>query len=525
MPRLVSVQILCGVKVLRDWNVIAVDESWTLRRVFEGLANGMEGLDEGDSWTLDAALFSSPLVCKVGTSRKGDFQRILLSLAVGDALEFGKYFRFILQGGGEGSGLGSVVKGSGRGPTLDAFAIMLSAAADVHLPPLNTVATKNNLLLLKNDFVKYLQEKKLGWSADTVELHGTPFVRKMGEVLWHIDGQHAKLKAQQAPIPECFLQFSGYNDPVSRKQKPQRLDRAKLETLADDLFDILQQQWMSTYRWQEMKKDIATLADSLQKYAKYLKHQSQVVSTNHKHQESVRDLATSTAPQLLPLKPAVKVTDAAKFERLIQELTSRDKYEPVLLNEMLPSDKRECYRYIESLRQGLPLRAMLYTHSSGNNVGNTHFIWRVPDEQPENEVLAHSASVILQVQEQIPHFHTRAMRSRFIQVFGLVTGVKPAILREMYRQLTGDNSSAHDEEEAQINGRVRLAIDMEDPDVIIDLRAHNQGQPSRYDVFWDACRTYIEDTAGVSVDDRRHDHICHLAAAMSVSDLRKQVCT
>ena len=220
----------------------------------------------------------------------------------------------------------------------------------------------------------------------------------------------------------------------------------------------------------------------------------------------------------------MKVTNAAKFERLIQELTSKDEYEPLLLNEILPSDKRERYQYLESLRQGLPHRAMLYTHSSQNNLGNTHFIWRVPDEQPENEVLARSTSVTLQVQERIPHFHTRAVRFRFIQVFGLVTGAKPAILREIYRQLTGDSSSARDEAEAQIDERVRTAIDMEDPDVIIDLRALNHGHSSRYDVFWDTCCTYIENTAGVAVDDRRHDHVTHLAAAMSVSDLRKQVC-
>ena len=72
-----------------------------------------------------------PLVCKVGTSKNGDFQRILLSLAVGDALEFGKYFRFILQGSGDGSG--ASLTGASR-PALDAFAVMRRAAAEVHYP-------------------------------------------------------------------------------------------------------------------------------------------------------------------------------------------------------------------------------------------------------------------------------------------------------------------------------------------------------------------------------------------------------
>lgn len=43
----------------------------------------------------------------------------------------------------------------------------------------------------------------------------------------------------------------------------------------------------------------------------------------------------------------------------------------------------------------------------------------------------------------------------------------------MYRQLAHDSSSAHDKQEADIDERVQSAIDMEDPDVIIDLRAHN----------------------------------------------------
>ena len=71
--------------------------------MLEIVADGTDGCDKGDSWTLDTTLRGLPLVCKVGLSRKGDFQRILLSLTVDDVLEFGKYSRFILQGGGEGN--------------------------------------------------------------------------------------------------------------------------------------------------------------------------------------------------------------------------------------------------------------------------------------------------------------------------------------------------------------------------------------------------------------------------------------
>ena len=87
-------QLLHGIKVFQDWNIISVDGSWTLRHVLENIIDCTDGRYERDSWTLDTALRSLPLVCKVG-----------LSLTVDNALEFGEYFRFIQQGGGEGSGV------------------------------------------------------------------------------------------------------------------------------------------------------------------------------------------------------------------------------------------------------------------------------------------------------------------------------------------------------------------------------------------------------------------------------------
>ena len=94
MLNLIFLQLLLGIKVLWDWNINSVDGLWTLRHVLKNVADGTDGRYEGDSWTLDIALRRLPLVCKVG-----------LSLTVENALEFGKYFQFILQGGGEGSGV------------------------------------------------------------------------------------------------------------------------------------------------------------------------------------------------------------------------------------------------------------------------------------------------------------------------------------------------------------------------------------------------------------------------------------
>ena len=81
MLKLIFLQLLHGIKVLRDWNIISVDGSWTLRHVLENVVDDTDGRYEKDSWMLDTALRGLPLVCKVG-----------LSLTVDYALKFGEYF-------------------------------------------------------------------------------------------------------------------------------------------------------------------------------------------------------------------------------------------------------------------------------------------------------------------------------------------------------------------------------------------------------------------------------------------------
>ena len=123
----------------------------------------------------------------------------------------------------------------------------------------------------------------------------------------------------------------------------------------------------------------------------------------------------------------------------------------------------------------------------------------------------------------MPQFHSRAMRQSFVHLFGRVANVQPAYLRKIYRQLTEDTSASSSENEKGIDERVRQALDLEDPKVVVDLRQHNKGHPSKYEPFWETCERYILNSIELAVDDRRHDCIAHLAIALSVSDLLSEV--
>ena len=81
-------------------------------------------------------------------------------------------------------------------------------------------------------------------------------------------------------------------------------------------------------------------------------------------------------------------------------------------------------------------------------------------------------------------------------------------------------------DEFEIDARVRLAFDLNDPKLITNLRHFNKGQISIYDPFWDEAKKFLENTAQdfiIAIDEKRHDPIVHLACAISVKDLRNQI--
>ena len=118
-------------------------------------------------------------------------------------------------------------------------------------------------------------------------------------------------------------------------------------------------------------------------------------------------------------------------------------------------------------------------YSTGNNCGNSYFVWPVPDSCLD-QVLANSQVIIEDIKQSLPTYHTRAMRSEFIQKFGRITSaVKPAILRYFYKDLTGDSSSSETLSQEEIDEIVMQAIKMEDADIVLDLRHLNSGRKSQ----------------------------------------------
>ena len=46
------------------------------------------------------------------------------------------------------------------------------------------------------------------------------------------------------------------------------------------------------------------------------------------------------------------------------------------------------------------------------------------------------------------------------------------------------------------------------------MRALNSNNRNQYDIIWEECQQYLEETVSTPVDDRRRGHVTHLAQAI-----------
>ena len=87
----------------------------------------------------------------------------------------------------------------------------------------------------------------------------------------------------------------------------------------------------------------------------------------------------------------------------------------------------------------------------------------------------------------------------------------------------GDNSAAATASQEEVDARVSTFFDLEEPELVFDLRNLYSGRASMFDMFWAKAKEFLEEDVGTAVDDQRHSEVVHLAKAISVRDLREQV--
>ena len=122
---------------------------------------------------------------------------------------------------------------------------------------------------------------------------------------------------------------------------------------------------------------------------------------------------------------------------LYDQLNASGDHEFHHVEKYCPIDPSLKYSLMKTIKSnGFPFSTALLTYMHGNNVGNLSFLWKVHSN--DESAFSHSQSVIEHVKEYIPTYHTRTMRKEMFQRFGrLTSSVKPAVMRFIYRSLTG----------------------------------------------------------------------------------------
>ena len=297
---------------------------------------------------------------------------------------------------------------------------------------------RTNKQKLWNDVIKFLEENNCKWKSAEVQSSGCSLVQALTDALWIIDGQRHVFGRQGYPIPAIFDTFVNYNRPElhkHRKRERGNMSSSVLKSLSAHLFTCLQGVYWSRDCWVSLKPNVEQLTRSLDTYSNYLQRSCKRVMSNQSSPSPIREISDHISFQFLPINLLTPVPEGIK--ELCQKLEHLPNLESISVEQFAPSNAKEKYQYLQTLKSnGLPFPTALLTYAHGNNVGNFNFIWKV--QSTSESSFSECQSVIETVKKNIPIYHTRAMRKELFSLFGrLTSSVKPAVMRHIYRTLTG----------------------------------------------------------------------------------------
>ena len=415
-------------------------------------------------------------------------------------------------------------------PHRSAFDILMNAQRSLCQPKLPSKITRERMTkkeVLFNDVVDFLQSQELSWpGTDVAEGAGKKFVSSLVDCLWYLDGRKHVLEKQGCKFPDFMLSFEGYNKPEAskhRKRSTENMCSSVLRAHSQSLYSCLQNVYWSRPKFAKLKPSIEQLAASIAQYSDFLASQNKRMKEVHSLPVPVRELSNSLSVSIIKKSGLCYPC----YDNVFQTMKNLEFYQHICLTDFCPEDHRERYKFILNLKNGFNISVVSLTYSPGNNRGNMNFIWKYDDNDPIENVFERSMHVVKVIKPLLPQYHTRAMKRSLFSKFGrIIKGIKPAILRAFYHEISGDCSASSNFVEAEIDERVQLVLDMEpeDPNTVIDLRSLNSSAGrSKYDIFWEHAACIINDSIGVAVDDRRHGQVVHLAQYISVRDFQEQV--
>ena len=236
-----------------------------------------------------------------------------------------------------------------------------------------------------------------------------------------------------------------------------------------------------------LKAEVELLAKALAKYADCLCVKKARMTSLHASIVPARTFGNGLTVEYISSRLMV-LTELDAFSAAV---SSAGVNVAVDIDSLLPSDRRQRYDRIQLLKQGMSSPAVLATYAPGGNVGSLHWLWQT-DSTEISSALQSCQSIIESLKADMLEYHTHAMRRAMFDKFGLVNkNVKKSVLRHFYCDLTGDRATSPSISEKEVDERLSALFELEEPDLIYDLRDVNPGnQSNRYSVFWSKARVF-----------------------------------
>jgi hypothetical protein len=185
--------------------------------------------------------------------------------------------------------------------------------------------------------------------------------------------------------------------------------------------------------WIELKSYFNSLLISLSSYAEYLVQKNKRMNIDHQSLTPVRQVSENI--HLKFLASASQLSPSSSLKLIEEHLCQLQLYEVYRMTDLLPSDRVQRHRVVNSLiTTGLSFPCIMLVYAPGSNIGNFHFLWKVPSNADVTECFEQSQSSIEQAKEHIPTYHSRATRAVMFKKFGMVSS---GVYCYFFKDLTG----------------------------------------------------------------------------------------
>ena len=204
-------------------------------------------------------------------------------------------------------------------------------------------AVKDGRDRLYNDLLGLMRDMGVSWNTPLA--YGVPFLKRLRDSLWYIDGHHDTITEKAPKMPEVFARFTGYNRPEAHKHRKRargNLSRSELRTHALALQDSLQASWFQKDHMKVLKEVTEGLVSTLNAYATYLQEKNKSQKLHHAMNCPAATPSDSSHLEYLPKI----VTVSTALQPIVEAVKGKEPYVPVAVTDFSPGDRRQRYRYV-----------------------------------------------------------------------------------------------------------------------------------------------------------------------------------